>query len=218
MPLRNLVLPALSGVLFTAAASAQVPLLVGFQGRLLLPGGAPVTGVEDVTARLYHEDTPEATALWSETDSVSFTDDGVFVTTLGDSATLPTTAFARELFVGLTVDEAGGGSELSPRVALRAAPYAVTAATVVYPVTTVTAPQSPYLVTGEDFVRCDSTGGAVTVRLPPAADNPGRVFLFLRSAGASACDLERSDTTLLATGTALVQDFISDGSTWVEID
>lgn len=105
---------------------AQIPREFMVQGRLLQAGGAPYQGAELVTLRLYTlEESGSAFAV--ETDPVVFDAQGVFSTRFGDTAVLDPADFGQALWIGVTVDEAGGGTEHAPRIPIHAAPYALRA-------------------------------------------------------------------------------------------
>ncbi|MES2683718.1 MAG: hypothetical protein V4650_09395 [Pseudomonadota bacterium] len=114
----------------SAFASAAVPTTLQQSGRLFDKSvaatgfpGAPLTGVHQLTFRLYVDPT-SATAAWSETQSVTPAD-GYFSVELG--AISPLAGLLRsapELWLGVQVDN---DSELQPRVRLSAAPYALLA-------------------------------------------------------------------------------------------
>lgn len=112
--------------LLASGAWAAPPALVGFQGRLTDTASEPIQGVATLTARVY-TDATTGTLEHTEVEVVVTDQDGIFTATLGDSVALDPAIFAQPLWVGITVDEAGGGSELVPRIPLRAAPYALEA-------------------------------------------------------------------------------------------
>ncbi|MBI5646508.1 MAG: hypothetical protein HY962_06215 [Ignavibacteriae bacterium] len=112
-------------LLLSLTVQAQVPRVISFQGVLadasgnLLPDGN--TGL---TLSLY-ETATGGTALYTETQTVPVVR-GVFNVIIGSVTPLPASlGFDRAYFLGVRV---GGGTELSPRTALTAAPYALRAA------------------------------------------------------------------------------------------
>ena len=114
-------------LLLTASISAlAVPRQLNHQGRLHDSAGAPLTGSHDLTFTLY-DASSGGNALWSETQALDF-DAGYFSTTLGaDTNNGLTDALFMDndsLYLGLTVDS---GTELSSRVQLVAAPFAIVA-------------------------------------------------------------------------------------------
>ena len=105
------------------AASAAPPATLGYQGRLATAGGLPVSGTLNITFRLY--DTPGGgSPLWSETQPAVDVDGGNLAVELGKVVPLPTTIWGRQLYLGVQV---AGDSEMLPRPALTAAPYALRA-------------------------------------------------------------------------------------------
>lgn len=118
---------AVAAALVGAASPwAAPPEILGVQGRLTTAGGDPVVDPVDVTVRLYTVEVG-GTAIHAEVDSVVPDASGVFRTSVGDGPALDLADFTQQLWVGFTVDEAGGGVEAGPRIPLRAAPYALRA-------------------------------------------------------------------------------------------
>lgn len=107
-------------------AGAAMPEVLSVQGRLVDSVGSPITDPTTMTLRLY-TDAGGATAIATETKVVVLDGEGVFSAPFGDVVDLDPADFGQGLWVGVTVDEAGGGSELAPRLPLRAAPYAMRA-------------------------------------------------------------------------------------------
>lgn len=109
------------GVLLAPVALAQAPAAIRYQGRLMNAQNQPFTGAHPVLFRLYDQVTG-GTPLWSETDVVVFSSQGIFSTTLGDDVPfgLP---FNTPYFLGCSLD--GGATEMEPRQALFAVPYAL---------------------------------------------------------------------------------------------
>jgi hypothetical protein len=116
-----------AGILACAAlvmsANAQVPTTFSYQGMLCdMAGNAVPDGMHSVTMMLY--DVPTGGApLWSEAQVVT-TQGGVFTVLLGSVTPLSVT-FDRPMYLGISIDE---GSQLVPRTALTAVPYARVAA------------------------------------------------------------------------------------------
>jgi hypothetical protein len=106
-----------------AIAGSTVPHLLTQQGRLFDTAGNPESGTMSIHFALYAAATGGA-SIWSETQSVTL-DSGYFSTQLGESTTLPTSAFdGSELFVGVTV---GTDAEMTPREPVVSVPYALVA-------------------------------------------------------------------------------------------
>ncbi|MDZ7338121.1 MAG: hypothetical protein ONB30_06260 [candidate division KSB1 bacterium] len=112
-------LPILSGVI----AWGQIPQTISYQGVLTDATGAVLPdGNYNLTFRLYDAATG-GTALWSEGQLVALSK-GIFNVTLGSVVPL-SLPFDKPYWLGVTV---GGGAELSPRIALTAAPYSLRSA------------------------------------------------------------------------------------------
>lgn len=112
--------------LLAPGALAQAPQVLQYQGRLTTSAGQPVGEPTDLTFRIYPVE-EAGTALHVETDTAVPDAGGNFVTAFGDAAPLDLADFGQQLWLGVTVDEAGGGSEMTPRIPLRAAPSALRA-------------------------------------------------------------------------------------------
>jgi hypothetical protein len=105
------------------AATAQVPRVVSYQGVLRDAAGTPVTdGSYSVTFAIYDVSSGGA-PLWSETHSLPVAD-GIINAELGTVTTLDLD-FDGDYWLGISV---AGEAELTPRVSLTAAPYALRAA------------------------------------------------------------------------------------------
>jgi hypothetical protein len=114
--------PAQAPTAVEAQAALSSPV-IHYQGRLLDPstGNPKPNGTYTMTFRLY-DMAIGGTALWTEVKSV-FVGNGLFSTYLGQTTPLPLTSFdGRNLWLGIKV---GADSEVTPRVALSPAPYAI---------------------------------------------------------------------------------------------
>lgn len=165
----NLFLAALV-VVGTAAFAQSVPGRIQFSARLV-DQGVPVTGVQAVQFALFDSLTG-GVASWSETHTLTFTDDGLGRVELGSVSALDSTKLdGRPLFLEVTV----GATVLSPRLSVVSAPYAIRAHTayeagrlgtlapgdVQQRVTgTCTAGQAIRSVSATGTVSCESVGGA----------------------------------------------------------
>jgi hypothetical protein len=124
---RSCRLGALAAALMTliapAALAAAVPAAVGYQGRLYDQNGNPVSGTMSVTFSLYASATA-GTAVWTETQSVSFAN-GYFGVQLGSVTAFGTMAFDGTVrYLGVKV---GTDAEMTPRAAVASVPYALAA-------------------------------------------------------------------------------------------
>ena len=108
------------------SASAEVPTLMDFQGRLTDTGGNPVAdNTYEVTFRIYDEGSTER---WSETHNVT-TVDGMFSVQLGSNGS-PLEHYYfdyAECWLGITIT---GEPEMTPRVRLVTVPYAQRVSTI----------------------------------------------------------------------------------------
>ncbi len=105
-------------------ATAAPPATLGYQGNLANAGGIPVTGDFTITFRLYDTAT-SGVALWTEVQPNIDVDGGNLFVELGRVAPLPANIWGRQLYLGLQV---AGDTEMTPRPALTASPYALRAA------------------------------------------------------------------------------------------
>jgi|GEM_PF-1150367 len=112
-------------------AAAQVPTTMIHQGRLLDRAGAPVSGSQSVTYRLYDAATG-GSAVWTEALTVTL-DEGYFSTQLGATTPLTPAVFSgRTRYLGVTV---GTDAEMTPREPIGSVPYALVAGNVVGDIT-----------------------------------------------------------------------------------
>jgi len=117
---------ALASVLSALPCRAQVPRLLGYQGRLLRADGTAATGTASVTFGVWDAQTG-GTSLWTETQTLGLSD-GYYSTFLGLVAPPPATLFdGNACWVEVVV----GSETLSPRMQVGAVPYAATAQSVV---------------------------------------------------------------------------------------
>ncbi len=119
--MRTLTALALVLVCFlAAAATAQLPRIINYQGVLTDAGGAAVgDGTYSVTFRLYEVDAG-GTEIWSETQAVDVYK-GIFSVNLG-SVTPLDIPFDTHYWLGISVE---AEAELIPRVRLTASPYSL---------------------------------------------------------------------------------------------
>jgi hypothetical protein len=114
-----MLLPLASSLVLAAA-----PTTLGYQGNLANSAGQPITANLTITFRLF-EASSGGTALWTEVQTGIDVDGGNLSVELGSVTPLPANIWGRQLYLGVQV---AGDSEMSPRPALTAAPYALRAA------------------------------------------------------------------------------------------
>jgi len=118
--------PALAAAFAASTAAAQVPHLLGYQGRLLRADGSAATGTAGVAFSVWDAATG-GSRLWGETQTLGLSD-GYYATFLGLATTTPDGLFdgpARWIEIQV------GGETLAPRQQVGAVPYAATAQSVV---------------------------------------------------------------------------------------
>jgi hypothetical protein len=108
-------------VLLSHAVQAQVPRQLSFQGHLTDAAAVPISGAIPMTFKLYASPNGGG-ALFTETQTVAVTN-GVYNVLLGSSTPLDA-PFDVSYYLGVTV---GADAEMTPRVVLSAAPYALRA-------------------------------------------------------------------------------------------
>jgi hypothetical protein len=114
--------------LIASTAFAGVPSTLAYSGRVLRANGAPETGVTSLRFSLFAASTGGA-ALWTETQTLALTADGLYQTRLGAVTPLPdmlVTANDR-LFLEVQV---GQGAPLAPRQELSSVATALVAKSV----------------------------------------------------------------------------------------
>ena len=111
------------------AAFAEAPSTLNYQGYLQKTTAGifgattvPVDGVRSISFKIYDVD-QAGVALWSSTKTVEV-NDGIYSVILGDDVSLTNLNFDKPYYLGLTV---GSDSEMTPRLSLASAPYAIQA-------------------------------------------------------------------------------------------
>lgn len=110
--------------LATGTVTAQIPQTINYQGYLTNSASQPVNAAVNVTFRLYAA-AAGGLPVWEETQSGIGVIDGVFNAVLG-SATPFGLAFDATYFLGVQINT---DTEMTPRRALNAMPYALRAVT-----------------------------------------------------------------------------------------
>ncbi|MDH3890884.1 MAG: hypothetical protein OEV49_07340 [candidate division Zixibacteria bacterium] len=110
-------------LLFVAAASADVPPLINYQGRLLDVGGSPVAdGPYQISFKIYGSETGDDSLWWSGFQTVQV-QDGLFDYQLGSTNPIPADIFGptSEPYLGITVD---ANPEAVPRTQISSVAFA----------------------------------------------------------------------------------------------
>lgn len=90
--------------------SAQVPEIISYQGILSDSNGAPLTGIYNLTVRIYDE---EGAEIWHESHTEVAVNGGVFNIHLGSVIPFGATVdFSIPYWLGVSIN---GGTELTPR-------------------------------------------------------------------------------------------------------
>ena len=198
-------------LLIIPQTSFAVPSFLSTQGRILEADGGPLTGLSNVSFRLYSSQNSQS-ALWSQTMSVVF-DNGYYSVVLGPgSPELSEDVLdGSDLYLGVTVE---GLDEFSPRKQITSVPYAfraLTADSVDGPVNAV----DGLFVDGQEVI--DSEGN-LSVELISASelDVSGT---FTLPQGARSDLPEASDDNKGQLYYATDQNFVyySNGSEWINI-
>lgn len=120
--IRDLLIAALLSIAAVPAVAAS-PNTLGYQGRLANSSGLPITANLNISFRIY-DVASGGVALWSETQNAVPVDGGNLAVELGLVTPLPTQIWGRQLYLGMQI---AGDSEMLPRPALTAAPFALRA-------------------------------------------------------------------------------------------
>jgi hypothetical protein len=193
---------ALALLLPAAASAAPNAGVMTYSGVLRTPGGTPVAGgTANITFKLYLAATG-TTEFWSQNEpSVAIGSDGWFSVVLGSTSPLPDTQFLSQAWLGITV---GGEVEMTPRLQVGAAPYAL--AVDYSSIGGCTAANQILQWNGTAWA-CIATPGGAGGFTPPACSS-GQVMKWNGSAWACAADLDSGlatvshDASLVGTGAA----------------
>jgi hypothetical protein len=116
----------ITGLLFVvvlgfSSATAQVPQIINYQGKLTMLGTCSLDTTISMTFKIYADSTT-ATSLWSETQSSVTVEDGIFNVLLGSVNSIPNSVFnGSTRYLGIKVGE---DSEMSPRSPMVSVGYA----------------------------------------------------------------------------------------------
>jgi hypothetical protein len=110
--------------LMQAGVSGTVPPYLNYQGILRDPEGNLMSGLHDMTFRIYDRvSAPQAEAVWSEIHEDVTVRDGQFSVLLGNTTPLPFTIFyGPDTFIGVTV---APFDEMVPRQRFASVPFAI---------------------------------------------------------------------------------------------
>lgn len=98
-----------------AEAQTAEPQVITYQGRLKGPGGNAISGVHQLTLRIYDVRTGSDPALWVETHPSVQVTNGEFMVEMGAITSLDTLDFGAKLFLEIQVD---ADPPMAPRLAL----------------------------------------------------------------------------------------------------
>ncbi len=113
---------AVTAVALVSSATAGVPQMINYQGRLTDAGGNPLTGQYSLQFTMY-DSSSSGNILWQETHPAVSVTDGLFNVILGDGdPPVPLDLNYHKVWLGCSV---GGDPELVPRTRLVSVPYAL---------------------------------------------------------------------------------------------
>lgn len=130
------------------------------QGRLLDQTGAPIDGIQlQFTFTLYDAAT-SGNVLWTENQNIT-PDKGYFSAKLGDVKAIPATVFdgTKVLFLGITI---GTDTEMSPRQAVTAVPFALRAREADHATSAASTPEATHAVNADNATKATSAGTAAS--------------------------------------------------------
>jgi len=108
--------------IFWSSSFAAPPRQLYLQAKLTNKQGEVITGSHTIKFRLYSAETG-GSALWTEEQTITVDNDGIFGAYLGFVTSIPTSIdFNSTYYVSIEVD---GDGEMSPRIKLVASPYAL---------------------------------------------------------------------------------------------
>jgi hypothetical protein len=176
-------------LVLAGTSTADVPHRINYQGVLKDGAGVPVPdGDYDLTFRLYDVEVG-GTALWTESQTVPVAD-AIFFVKLG-AVTPFVLPFDDQYWLGISI---GTDSELTPRLELTAAPYALRAA--VAESVVVGVPDGDWIVSGDNMYSAVPGSVGVGTSAPQErldVDGTARVVGFKMPTGASLGHVLTSD-------------------------
>lgn len=121
MKFKAIFISVLLMILSFSLASAEVPKMINYQGKLTTPKGKLVDGVFSMVFSIYDSSTG-GTALWTETQDSVKVENGIFSVLLGSVEEIPDSVFDGDVrHFGVKV---GDDSEMTPRKAILSVGYA----------------------------------------------------------------------------------------------
>ena len=117
---QSLLFVATCAAFCATAAVASVPPLLNYQGILLDGSGTPISAATSVQFKLW-DAASSGNTLWSETRTVTPDTTGRFSVLLGSVTPIPDSAFAGDVYLGITVST---DPEMSPRQRIVSVGYA----------------------------------------------------------------------------------------------
>ena len=186
-------------ILVTASASADVPHLLNYQGRLTDGSGQPVAdGSYSVQLRIYTAPSG-GSAQWNSGVRIVTVAGGLFAYVIGDSVAIPDSLFRdnTDLWLGIKV---GGDPEITPRTRLTSAGWSIHANTADRALINSRVSQSIFLDPPGLFHGFGVVLGADTILVPDSgyvvAEATGN-FICSKGAGSTAgANIEFQDSTL----------------------
>ncbi len=116
-------------LLALSTAAAQVPRTINYQGRIVDAAGEAVNGERRIELRLYTSPTGGTPVFTEIHDPVTFKN-GIFTAAIGGvtSGGIPESVpFDRPYWLGVTISQFNGGTEIVPRFSIRSSPYSLRA-------------------------------------------------------------------------------------------
>lgn len=168
--------------LAAATAVAQIPRTINYQGRVF-DGTNLLNGTRTMTLAIYDSPTG-GTPLFTESQNVTFKD-GIFTVAIGGGPSGGIGAnvtFDRQLWLGVTIQNFNGGSEITPRYILRSSPYSFRSA---IGDSAVSAFKASTATSAESAKQADMADSAKHVRVPATMIHNGKTetLTILNSGG-----------------------------------
>jgi hypothetical protein len=177
-----------------SAAAAPTPYdNLTQQGRLLDQTGAQIHGNQlQFTFTLYDAAT-SGNILWTENQNIT-PDKGYFSAKLGDVKAIPAAIFdgTKSLFLGITI---GTDTEMSPREAITAVPFALRAREADHATSAATTPEATHALNADNATKAATAGSATSA-----------------TTANEATHAKNADNATLAAGVSTIQNLFSAGT------